>query len=208
MSIQVSVETSRKVLSAAGSALLASVWLAFAYRHMSRYGETGELALLLFCISETVQAGLFVVRRTPVSVSTHPLDWIVAVCGTFGAFLFVPVAESASATLGSAMVAAGVALQILGLASLNRSFGIVPANRRVKTNGMYRFVRHPLYASYFILLTGYVIGHLSAWNVAVCLFTLACLVARMWREERLLGADPEYRAYMDRVRYRVLPYVF
>jgi protein-S-isoprenylcysteine O-methyltransferase Ste14 len=208
MQTELSNELTRKVFSAAGSALLAGLWLLFAYRHMARYADTWEIALLLFCISESVQAALFLVRRPPVRVSTDPGDWLVAFCGTFGPFLFVPVASGASATLGSVMVAAGVTMQILGLLSLNRSFGIVPARRRVKTTGMYRFVRHPLYASYFVLLAGYLIGHTSPWNAVVCAFTLTCLIARMWREERLLGADPEYRMYMDRVRYRVLPYVF
>jgi len=201
-------EVMRKALGAAGSGLLAALWLAFACRHMSRYAATGELALLLFCISETVQAILFLVRWQPAAVSTHPGDWLVAMGGTFGAFLFVPVDAHASMTTGSAMVIAGVTMQILGLASLNRSFGIVPAVRRVKTGGMYRFVRHPLYASYFVLLTGYVAAHASAWNAAICVFTLACMLARMRREERLLGNDPEYRSYMSRVRYRVLPFVY
>lgn len=208
METVLSMDATRRACRAVATLTLAGLWLLFAYRHLGRFLETGEAALLLFCLSETLQAALFVVRRQPVAVSSQPGDWAVAICGTFGPFLFVPGPASGAAAVGSALVTAGVALQVLGLLSLNRSFGIVPARRRIKTSGMYRLVRHPMYASYFVLLTGYVVSHPGYWNLAVAGGTLACLVGRMRREERVLVEDEQYRTYMSRVRYRVLPFVY
>lgn len=207
MDIRSPNEAARKILSATASALLAVIWATFAYRHVNAFDETGEAALLLFCISESVQAALFLARWQPVTVSVHPFDWLVAICGTFGPFFFVPLVSDAPPA-ASVLVTAGVILQIVGLASLNRSFGIVPARRRIRTGGLYRLVRHPMYASYFVLLTGYVAANASAWNGIVCMFTLACLVLRMFREEHHLRADPAYVRYMERVRYRVVPLLF
>ena len=50
----------------------------------------------------------------------------------------------------------GLLVAFLSLATLGRSFGIVAANRGVKTRGPYRFVRHPTYMGYLICYLGYV----------------------------------------------------
>jgi len=92
--------------------------------------------------------------------------------------------------------------------SLNRSLGMVPALRKLKTGGMYRLVRHPLYLSYFVTFSGYLLANSSLRNLLVYLFTMALLVVRINREEAHLSADSDYRAYMSRVKFRVLPYVF
>jgi protein-S-isoprenylcysteine O-methyltransferase Ste14 len=99
-------------------------------------------------------------------------------------------------------------LQIFGVLSLNRSFGLVAAQREIKTSGLYRVVRHPLYASYVVIFLAYVAANTTAGNVILLAVTLACLAGRILREESHLAADPMYQGYMRRVRYRVVPLVF
>jgi protein-S-isoprenylcysteine O-methyltransferase Ste14 len=94
------------------------------------------------------------------------------------------------------------------MVSLNRSFAIVPANREIKTAGMYRFVRHPLYASYLVMLTSYVLANTTFENVLVFAFVMGCMFIRMFREEKHLALDAEYRNYMRKVRYRLIPFIF
>jgi protein-S-isoprenylcysteine O-methyltransferase Ste14 len=103
---------------------------------------------------------------------------------------------------------AGALLQICGVISLNRSFGLVAARREIKTVGMYRFVRHPLYASYVVIFSAYLAANPSAYNALLASVTIVCLVLRAVREERLLREDAAYRAYMQRVPYRIIPLVF
>lgn len=187
--------------------LMAPLWGWFAYRHMSVFFMTYEWSYLFLCLAETLGAAFFLVRKLPQSVSSAPFDWIVAVVGTFSSFLFLP-ADWGVVPAAKYVVVVGSGLTILGMVSLNRSFAIVPANREIKTAGMYRFVRHPLYASYLVMLTSYVLANTTFENVLVFAFVMGCMFIRMFREEKHLALDAEYRNYMRKVRYRLIPFIF
>ena len=69
-------------------------------------------------------------------------------------------------------------------------------------------MRHPLYASYLVLLTGYILSNTTWWNFLLYVMSLGFLFVRMVREEKHLAVDPVYAEYAKRVRFRVIPYVF
>jgi protein-S-isoprenylcysteine O-methyltransferase Ste14 len=121
--------------------------------------------------------------------------------------LFRPAAWGVLPAAGM-LILVGAALQIVGLLSLNRSFAIVAAKRDIKTSGMYRLVRHPIYASYFLVFAGYVLQNTSIANLLIYMLLLVLLLIRIVREERHLALDPAYREYMQAVRYRLIPFVF
>ncbi|MBA5639935.1 isoprenylcysteine carboxylmethyltransferase family protein [Duganella sp. LX20W] len=187
--------------------VLAWAWGLFCYAHLQAFQRSGDWSYLLFCASESLVAVLFLVRSEPVRVSHSALDWGLAIAATFVPFLFSPTSE---AVLPAArlVIVAGILLQIGGLLSLNRSFGLVAAHRTLKTNGLYGVVRHPLYASYLLSYTGYILNNTSVLNVTVSALAGALMMARLLREERFLARDPGYRAYMAQVKYRVIPRLF
>ncbi len=187
--------------------LMAPLWAWFAYRHVTAFLMTNEWSYLFLCLSETLGAAFFLVRKSPQSVSTAPFDWIIAVVGTFSSFLFLP-ADWGVVPSAKYAVIVGSGLTILGMISLNRSFAIVPAKREIKTAGMYRFVRHPLYASYLVMLTGYLLTNTTVENALIFVFVMACMFIRMFREEKHLSLDAEYRHYKQQVRYRLVPFFF
>ena len=187
--------------------LLATLFGFFAYAHFSKFLATQEWALLLMVISETLAAAFFIFRSSPKTVSVAPFDWLIAIAGTFAPLFFRP-AMWGVLPAGSIAIALGTALQIISLLSLNRSFALVAAKREIKTSWMYRIVRHPLYASYFLIFAGYVLAHTTTVNLLVYCITMGCLCMRIFREERHLALDPSYRAYMLEVRYRLVPFVF
>ena len=88
---------------------------------------------------------------------------------------------------------------------LRRSFGIVPAHRGIRTTGMYRFVRHPLYAAELLTLAGVALANPSVRNTLLWIVELAVQLGRTSTEEAFLGTDPDYANYVARVRYRLLP---
>lgn len=196
-----------RVLHAAGALLLAAVWITFCYSHLLAWQRHGELSYLLFAGSESLVAMLFLLRDRPAAVSDAPLDWLLALAGTATPLLFTPSGQGVLPQ-GAALIAAGVLLQIGGLLSLNRSFGLVAARRTVKTGGLYRLVRHPLYASYLLMYLGYVLVNSSLANVLLGLLGVALLMARIVREERFLARDLHYLDYMGRVKYRLIPLLF
>lgn len=188
-------------------ALMAIVYVFFVYAHFTKFLETGSLSLLLVIISETLTIAFFICRSNPKTVSIIPYDWMVAIIGSF-APLFLRPGEHGVLPQAEVLIALGTLLQIAGLISLNRSFAIVAAKREIKTEWMYRFIRHPLYASYFLLFGGYVLAHTTMANLIVFIITMTFLCLRIFREEEHLALDPQYRNYMQKVRYRIIPYVF
>lgn len=186
---------------------MASLWVLFAYRHLMAFQKTGDWVYLLICVSETLSAGFFLFRSAPATVSKDPLDWLFGIAGTLAPLLILP-ASWGLLPAAKVLVVLGFVLQISGLLSLNRSLAIVAAKREIKTKGMYRFIRHPLYASYLLILTGYLLCNTSAWNALIYTMTLGFLFVRMLREEKHLVLDPMYAEYMQCVRYRVIPYIF
>lgn len=186
---------------------LATVWGIFAYIHIMVFQKTGEISLLMFCLSETLTAAFYIFRSEPKTVSTLPLDWLVAIGGTV-APLFLRPALWGVLPMASIAISIGTAIQILGLISLNRSFALVAAKREIKTAWMYRIVRHPIYASYCLTYAGYLLANTTINNLIVYILATGLLCARIFREEQHLALDPHYREYMQDVRYRLVPYVF
>jgi protein-S-isoprenylcysteine O-methyltransferase Ste14 len=101
----------------------------------------------------------------------------------------------------------GAGLAAWAVISLGRSFGIVAANRGIRTSGPYRFVRHPLYSAYIVTETGYLLENPSVRNWCLFGVVMAFQAVRIVEEERTLAEDPAYREYRERVRSRILPYV-
>lgn len=187
--------------------LMASLWVLFAYRHLLAFQKTADWVYLLICVSETLSAGFFLFRSAPSTVSKDPLDWLFGIAGTLAPLLILPVSWGLLPA-AKVLVIPGFIVQIFGLLSLNRSLAIVAAKREIKTRGMYRFIRHPLYASYVLILTGYVLANTSTWNALIYTMTLGFLFVRMLREEKHLLLDPMYVQYTQRVRYRIIPFIF
>ncbi|TSC61290.1 MAG: isoprenylcysteine carboxyl methyltransferase [Parcubacteria group bacterium Gr01-1014_48] len=186
---------------------LAIVWIAYALWYARAFRETGTWGFLVFCISETILACLYVFRTAPRRVSIHFVDWIVAVAGTA-----LPLLFSSTGVLiwsgGSVLILIAFVIQIFGLLSLNRSFAVVPAQRVIKTGGLYRFVRHPLYASYLLAFAGYILISISLYNILIIAAATTLLFLRIRLEEKYLLTDATYREYHAQVPWRLVPFVY
>lgn len=187
--------------------LLALVWAIFAYRQIGAFVATGNWAFALFCISESLQAFFFAFRSRAKDVTVKPFAWAVAIGGTLAALSFTPGGWVLWQG-GPALLVFGVLLQISSTLSLNRSFAIVASLRTVKTMGMYRIVRHPLYASYTISLLGYLLFNATILNLFCFIATLIYFYFRIEEEEKLLSKDEIYKAYRQRVKFRLLPLIY
>jgi protein-S-isoprenylcysteine O-methyltransferase Ste14 len=208
-----------------GSNILIGVLFAFfAFAAFMSWRRNGHIQSLVLAFQELLIVGLAITRHHSVAESRSAWDWLVASLGTAAPLLQRPaptvVGDSVS-LLQQPLITApllesiGLVLQIMSailatvaVISLGRSFGIVAANRGVRTSGFYRFVRHPLYGSYMVGYLGFLLGNLSIWNVALIAITILCQYARAVAEERILLEDPLYQAYAQQVRYRFIPYIF
>lgn len=81
--------------------------------------------------------------------------------------------------------------------------------QRVVDTGVYSVVRHPLYAGAFILLIGMTLWLESYASTVLALVPLAVICTRILFEERFLKRElPGYSAYLQKVRYRLVPLVW
>lgn len=163
---------------------------------------------ILLVLSEGLVAAFLVFRRSTSEISLRPWDWGIAAAGTFMPLLVMPGGASVLHPLGPVLILVGTLVHLGAKLSLRRSFGLVAANRGVKRTGLYRVVRHPMYAGYMITHVGFVIAAPAWWNLAVYAGAWGLLVLRILAEERLLCLDSDYVAYTGTVRSRLIPFVF
>lgn len=189
------------------SVIFAVLWSTFALRQLEAFQATGKYVFILFCISESLAAVFFLVRKLPKHVSLDPFDWFIAAGGTFTPFLFRP-GGGVLWEGGEILVVLAVLIKITAVLSLNRSFGIVVAKRDIMTGGLYRIVRHPIYASYMISYSGFVLFNFTSFNLAFMGAALMFHNLRLIREEEYLSQDPAYQAYMKRVKWRLFPFIY
>jgi protein-S-isoprenylcysteine O-methyltransferase Ste14 len=189
--------------------LLVTVTGLFALAHWQYWQRTGDPKGICFAIQEVAVLIVALGRRRPFEVSRRPGDWVCAALGSYVVLLLRPAGTSPAFLAG-----AGTVMQILGglcaaacIFELGRSFGVVPANRGIKSGGLYAFVRHPLYAAYAVATTGYLLAAPTTWNCLVVMTAMALQARRMLAEEAVLFTSAEYRAYSGRVRWRLIPCV-
>lgn len=190
--------------------LLAAVYLFFAAAHLAVLRRSGQWATIMpIVVQEALLVVLFLTRRRSMANSTRPFDWMVGIAGTFLPLGMRPAGELFRlSSVGQPMQLVGLTLAIVAVAFLGRSIGIVAANRGVKTEGLYRWVRHPMYAAYLLSYVGYVLSFPTLRNLLIVALTVLALNARAVVEEQFLARDAAYRDYLDRVRWRFVPYVY
>jgi len=165
---------------------------------------------VLFFAEQMVVVVAYLVRRPARVITRRFADWLFAFGGTFVPVLLRPDGAHTDWGLqwGLVMQFCGVLLCLWSLFFLGRSFGFAAADRGLVERGPYRIVRHPIYASYVLLQTGYLMQSLSVRNLVVVVLALACNIGRIRAEERVLRANPAHAAYRERVRWRLLPGVW
>lgn len=150
-------------------------------------------------------------RRAPVRVTMNPLFWLLAFLATYWMFFTASVLRGGT-TIVPYWVAfglsyLGLAISIYARVSLGRNIGFVPAQRQLVTTGAYGLVRHPIYTGMFFNYLAIALLMFSPGNIVIIGLGVLLLVIKSFIEEGFLAADPEYAAYMKRVRWRWLPWI-
>lgn len=188
------------------------IWLFYglALRLVANFTATHNIANLLALISEALVVVLALIRRTPQVITFRIDDWALAFGGACATLFLRPVTMT---PLGPQEI--GWALQAIGFlgalwckVALFRNFGVAPAIRGVEDRGPYAFLRHPMYASYFIAQLGFLYAFPTFWNAGIIAAWALIQILRINAEERMLKTEPRYQAYAGRVRWRLIPRVY
>ncbi|ORA82020.1 isoprenylcysteine carboxylmethyltransferase family protein [Mycobacterium malmoense] len=113
--------------------------------------------------------------------------------------------------LGDVLVAAGLGIAMLVVIQNGYAAATVTVEtgQRVVADGVYKFVRHPMYVGNVIMMLGIPLALGSYWGLLFVIPGVVVLVFRILDEERLLTQElAGYREYAQRVRYRLVPNVW
>jgi len=104
----------------------------------------------------------------------------------------------------SALIVTGALVVTWGQQALGKNFTDTVVTRKehtLVTNGPYRWVRNPLYSSYFVIVTGTTLLMSNWYPAVVGAGVLALVVIRTRKEEANLieRFGDDYRDYMQRV---------
>ncbi|MDH4238616.1 MAG: hypothetical protein OEW48_03535 [Phycisphaerae bacterium] len=189
---------------------VASIWGYYVFKGIIALNTPANRVLNIALLVRNTGITLVFLLRRPSKVTTKNVkDWITAIGGTFITYLYV---ISGTKLISLPLLPAAYVLMVVmaflsvvAIINLGRSFGIVPANRGIKTKGFYAVVRHPIYTLYMLHDIGWNFHCFSVHNC--CVFVLYCLItySRAKREESVLRQDPDYQEYALKTRYMFLP---
>ena len=191
-------------------AVLVLALIVFRWGH-AWWTDPTRWTVLLLLLSESYTLLLVLVARR---ASRRDASWPAMVATTYAmcfALLLNPegTARFAPEWVGVSIQLASMAWQFTSKVVLGRSFGLLPAQRGVVIAGPYRFIRHPIYFGYLVGHVGFLLVNFSWRNVAVLALLYVAQVVRIQREEAVLATDNlAYQGYQQRVRWRLLPFVY
>ena len=85
----------------------------------------------------------------------------------------------------------------------------VQVNQVVISTGPYALVRHPMYLAVSVIFTFTSLALGSFWALIPALLLPVALAARIGNEEQLLRRDlPGYEEYCQKVKYRLVPFIW
>jgi protein-S-isoprenylcysteine O-methyltransferase Ste14 len=197
--------------------LLGGMWfMLLALVYAIKIGSFSDSWLILvssFCLASFyVLLGLLVMTRPPAKAHADGLlPRIAAFVGTYLPWTIGFFGETGKAlpNLASTVcLLTGMAMMLVTIRHLGKSFSLVPQARSVVQTGPYRWIKHPLYLAEEIAIFGVVLKVLSPLTLTLFVLHIGVQVCRIYYEEDLLRRNcPEYASY-EASRWRLIPYVW
>lgn len=154
----------------------------------------------LIGIASLIMAALIITRRSKVGQASALGDRVIAAVGSYAVFPLgmLPLTWQPGWLLGATSVVLVLCYFwiIWALMTLRRSFSMFPEARELITHGPYALVRHPLYASYFLIYACVALPRISMWALPIMAVGIGAEFTRSRIEERVLRATfPVYERY-------------
>jgi protein-S-isoprenylcysteine O-methyltransferase Ste14 len=150
------------------------------------------------------------VQKIAVSIGVLALLGVIVFCALAHRFGWSPVPAYGSLA-GDVLVALGlfINLRVFKENSYGGSTIEIVADQKVISTGPYALVRHPIYAGVLIMITGIPLALDAWWGLTIIAAAAPALIWRIMDEEKFLKEDlPGYVEYAQKVRYRLVPYLW
>jgi protein-S-isoprenylcysteine O-methyltransferase Ste14 len=153
-----------------------------------------------------------VVRRPPKRITPNPWYWLLAFVASYWLVFIIFFLQKGRPLVAdwftNSLAALSLAIVVWARWSLGRNIGFVPAQRELVHGGAYAFMRHPVYTGILFAHTAFVLRAYSPLNLLLLgMGVLWFIPIKSLVEEDFLRQDPQYSAYMQRVRARWIPFV-
>ena len=168
--------------------------------------------LIAAALNTLILVATMVIRRPPKRVTPNPLYWLLAFVASYWLILILGLLQRgrplAANWITDAIAVLGLLIVVWARLSLGRNIGFVPAQRELVHSGAYAFMRHPIYTGVLFTHIAFVLRAFSPLNALLMgLGVFWFIPVKSLVEEDFLRADPQYAAYMQRVRARWIPFV-
>jgi protein-S-isoprenylcysteine O-methyltransferase Ste14 len=118
--------------------------------------------------------------------------------------LYVPVAGEALIVFGMLII-----FFVFKQNSFASSTIEIAPDQKVISTGLYGLVRHPMYMGAFFYLVGIPLSLGSLWGLLVIVLMMPALIWRLVDEEEFLAKNlPGYVEYQNKLRYRLIPFIW
>jgi len=170
------------------------------------------LPLFASVLNTVVLIVTMLIRRAPKRVTPNPWYWLLAFVASYWLVFIIFFLQRGNALvpnwITNSLAILGLVVMLWARISLGRNIGLVPAQRELVHSGAYAFMRHPVYTGLLLTSTAFVLRAYSPLNVLLMgLGVFWFIPIKSLVEENFLRADPQYAAYMQKVRARWIPFV-
>jgi protein-S-isoprenylcysteine O-methyltransferase Ste14 len=187
----------------------------------------GWFFLAVFTL-ETIFASLYLWRRNPeifaarskLQSGIKPWDKVMMILLIVSIMTIFPVAGATHSAVPPWVIVVGYILLTIGMVGSVWVYGVnkfaepgvriqTDRGHKVVDTGPYAIVRHPLYATAFLIFGGFALPLGSYWALIPAAIAAMVLVVRTALEDRTLQRELEgYKDYAGRVRSRLIPGVW
>ena len=170
------------------------------------------LPLITSALGTLILVATMIIRRPPKRVTPNPWYWLLAFVATYWQMLVLGLLQQGRPLVANwitdAIAIPGLMIVIWARLSLGRNIGFVPAQRELVSRGAYAYMRHPVYTGGLLTSLAFVLRAYSPQNALLLgLGVFWFIPVKSLVEENFLRADPQYAAYMNKVRARWIPFV-
>jgi protein-S-isoprenylcysteine O-methyltransferase Ste14 len=170
------------------------------------------LPLIAAVLNTSILIVTMLIRRPPKRVTPNPWYWLLAFVASYWLVFIIFFLQKGSPLFASwitdSLAVLGLLVMLWARISLGKNIGLVPAQRELVSSGAYAYMRHPVYTAVLITAIAFVLRAYTPLNaLLMSLHVFWFIPIKSLVEEDFLRHDPQYAAYMQRVRARWIPFV-
>ena len=169
------------------------------------------MAMVQVCaIASNTLMGVMILFNTIASSSSSPLHnphWLGMIACNIALVKLIDATHPLCGAL-SLLFLVGFVIVIISVLSICRIFAVTPVRSQIKTQHIYRMVRHPMYLGEILMITACFLTSITIVSSIVMALFIVFAVLRIREEEKLLLKSDSYKQYCITTPWRIIPHLW